>query len=148
VHLPFLLRLASGAIDACAETLESTNSDGEEEMDVEDDQFEPTPEEVAQEAARLPLLAKNAIRWDEMLQWCRDIETPWAEDTLEYRKHRAVQYCNGARAVSRSLRELKPTLLGIMGAAHRVQHRSTSDCRSRRPQPPRRRRLRVLWRLL
>ena len=110
VHLPFLLRLASGAIDACAETLESTNSDGEEEMDVEDDQFEPTPEEVAQEAARVPLLAKNAIRWDEMLQWCRDIETPWAEDTLEYRKHRAVQYCNGARAVSRALRELKPTL--------------------------------------
>ena len=31
-------------------------------------------------------------------------------DTLEYRKQRALEYCNLARGVSRALHELKPTL--------------------------------------
>jgi len=81
-HLPFLLRLAS------------------------------TEEEVADESAEeQQLLNQNSARWDRFLNWVRDIETPWeSEDTDEYRKYRAVQYCNGARAVSRDLYALKPTL--------------------------------------
>ena len=110
LHLPFLLRLAAGQIDVCAETLAATNERGEEEMDVSDDDFEPTEEEVAEEAARTPLLAQNALRWDQFLEWVRDIQAAWLSDTDAYRKLRAVLYCNGARAVARALHELKPTL--------------------------------------
>ena len=80
-------------------------------MDVSDDEFEPTDKEVEDEAARPKTLQLNADRWDRFLAWVRDIEVPWeADDTDEYRKMRAVQYCNGARACSRDLYELKPTM--------------------------------------
>ena len=109
-HLPFLLRLSSGQIDACAETLAATNAAGQEEMDVSGDEFEATEEEVATEAAREPLLAQNAVRWDNFLEWVRHTETPWPEDSLAYRKARALQYCNDARRCARDLHELKPTM--------------------------------------
>ena len=102
LHLPFLLRLATGAIDVCAETAEATNAAGEEEMDVSDDEFEPTDAEVAAEASHVPLLSSNSSVWDSFLGWCCSIENPWLEDTLDYRKLRALEYCNGAREVSRA----------------------------------------------
>ena len=109
-HLPFLLGLSSGQIDVCEETAAATNAAGEEEMDVSGDEFEPTDEEVAAEAERTPLIHLNAERWDRFLSWVRDIEVPWGEDTDEYRRQRALQYCNGARACARDLHELKPTM--------------------------------------
>ena len=109
-HLLFLLSLSSGEIDVCEETAAATNADGEEEMDLSGDEFEPTAEEIAAEAARAPLISVNAERWDRFLCWVRGIEVPWEEDTDEYRKSRALQYCNGARVCSRDLYDLKPTM--------------------------------------
>eukprot|EP00966_Prymnesium_polylepis_P029249 679112-Prymnesium_polylepis.1 len=101
-------------------------------MDVSGDEFEPTEEEVAAEAARAPLVIVNADRWDHFLSWVHDIEVPWEEDTDDYRKLRALQYCNGARACPRVL--ARPTRVetdhGTVGPAHRVQHRAPTDCRS------------------
>eukprot|EP00966_Prymnesium_polylepis_P212029 4911010-Prymnesium_polylepis.1 len=67
-------------------------------MDVSGDEFEPTADEIASEAAPAPLISVNADRWDHFLSWGRDIEVPWEGDTDEYRNARALQYCNGARA--------------------------------------------------
>ena len=47
LYLPFLLRLSSGMIDVTDDTLERLNSDGEEEMDVSDDEFAGTADEIA-----------------------------------------------------------------------------------------------------
>ena len=110
LHLPFLLRLSSGCIDVCDETAAHTNAAGEEEMDISDDEFAPTAEQVAAAEVEDSLLLKNSSRWDRFLSWVRDIETPWGDDTDEYRRARALQYCNGARATSRDLLELKPTM--------------------------------------
>ena len=38
-------------------------------MDISGDEFEPTAEEVAAEAAHAPLLCVNADRWDRFLSW-------------------------------------------------------------------------------
>ena len=110
MHLPFLLEISSGTIDVGPETAAATNAAGEEEMDVSGDEFEPTDAEVAAEAARSPLVVVNAERWDRFLTWVRGIECPWDSDTDEYRRHRALQYVNGARAVSRDLYDLKPMM--------------------------------------
>ena len=110
MHLPFLLRLASTDIDVCPETAAALNAAGEEEMDLSDDEFAPTDAEVAAEAAREPLINQNATMWDRFLCWVRQIEAPWGVDTNAYRKGRALQYCNHARACSRDLHKLKPTL--------------------------------------
>jgi hypothetical protein len=109
-HLPFLLNLSSTSIDVSPDNGATINAAGEEEMDISGNKFEPTEEEVAAEAARAPLIILNAERWDAFLSWVSGIELPWAEDTDEYRKERALQYCNGARAVSRDLYDLKPTM--------------------------------------
>ena len=98
-HIPFLLNLSSRRIDVSDDSV--LNFDDEEEMDVSGDEFEPTEDEVAAEAARPPLVTLNAERWDRFLEWVRGIEVPWEEDTDEYRQMRALQYCNGARACSR-----------------------------------------------
>jgi hypothetical protein len=111
VHLPFLLSLSSTEIDVCAETAACTNAAGEEEMEIsDDDEFAPTEDEIAAEAAREPLIVRNAARWDRFLSWVRDFETPWHVDTDEYRRARSLSFCNGARACSRDLLELKPTM--------------------------------------
>ena len=110
VHLPFFLSLSSGQIDVCEETAAATNAAGEEEMDVSGDEFEPTEDEIEAEAAIAPLISLNADRWDRFLEWTRDIEQPWVADTDQYRKERALQWCNGARAVARDLYDLKPTM--------------------------------------
>ena len=113
LHLPFLLSLSSREIDVSDEIAARTNDAGQEEMDISGDEFEPTDAEVDAEAEREPLVILNADRWDRFLSWVRDIEVPWAkeeEDTDEYRRQRALLYCNGARAVSRDLLALKPTM--------------------------------------
>ena len=109
-HLPFMIQLASGPIDVCAETAAVSNAADEEAMDISDDEFEPTDEEVAAEAAEAPLVATTADRWDRFLNWTRSIEVPWGDDTDQYRQQRALEYCNHARAVSRDLYALKPTM--------------------------------------
>jgi len=104
IHLPYLLRLAAGRIDR------DKDDEGTGGLDLDDDDFEPTAEEVAAEAGLPSLLEDNARRWDEFLEWVRGIELPWVEDSDDYRKYRALLYCNGARAVARGLLELKPTM--------------------------------------
>lgn len=111
-HLPFLLGLASAPMDSENSDGAPQDDDEEEDMEVSDDEFAPTADEVAEEEAdEAELLVQNSLRWDRFLNWVRDIETPWdADDSDEYRKFRALQYCNGARAVARDLYALKPTL--------------------------------------
>ena len=75
------------------------------------DEYEPTDDEVAAEAARATLISLNADRWDHFLECVRDIKVPWGSDTDEYRKMRALSYANGARLFSRVLLQLKPTML-------------------------------------
>jgi hypothetical protein len=112
-HLPFMLGLSSGQIDVSEDIAAVTNASGEEAMDVSGDEFEASAEEVEAEAARMPLIGLNADRWDRFLTWVRGVELPWADeaaDTDEYRRVRALQYCNDARACSRDLYDLKPTM--------------------------------------
>ena len=114
-HLPFLLQLASSQIDLTETGGQGAAGQGAageqpESMDFSGDEFEPTEEEVAAERASEPLVVANAARWDRFLSWVRGIEEVWVEDSDEYREQRALQYCNGARAVSRDLLALKPTM--------------------------------------
>ena len=103
-HLPFLLSLSSGSIDMSPGTEGGENSDGEEEMDLSGDEFEPTADEVTTEKAQAPLSVDVGAMWDRFLGWVRDIELPWEpEDSDEYRKARALSFCNSARACSRDL---------------------------------------------
>ena len=82
LHLPFLLRLACGAIDVDSD--HPFNSDGAEEMDVTGGMFAPTAEEIEAETARPSLLTQTSGYWDHFLEWTRDIETPWTDDSDEY----------------------------------------------------------------
>ena len=106
--MPFLLQLASVEIDQSEAA--GVNAAGEEEMNLSGDEFDPSEEEIAAEAAREPLAKQNAGRWDRFLSWVRSTEDRWLEDSDDYRKQRALIYCNGARAVSRDLYALKPTM--------------------------------------
>ena len=76
------------------------------------DEFEPTADEIAAQAAREPLVRVKADRWDHFLSWARDIEVPWEEDTDAYRG--SCAHCNTATAHGRvrviSCSELKPTM--------------------------------------
>lgn len=112
VHLPFLLTLACSEIDVTPETAQQFyNAAGEEEMDLSDDEFDATEEEIEKEVDAPSLLRSNATRWDTFMEWVRDIEAPWEEDSDEYRKRRALSYCNHARRCARDFMELKPTLM-------------------------------------
>ena len=107
-HMPFLLSLSSRQIDVSEEISAVTNAAGEEDMDVSGDEFEPIADEIA---VRVPLIGLNADRWDRFLSWVRGVELPWADDdTDEYRRSRALTYCNGARAFALDLYDLKPTM--------------------------------------
>jgi len=111
-HLLFLLQLASAPAECIAEMAECTNEEGEQEMD-DDDEYEPTAEEVAQEEAEVPIMMQNAARWDRFLRLVRMLQAPWPQgdaDTDEYRKSRAVELFNSASVVCRDLLELKLTM--------------------------------------
>ena len=56
-------------------------------------------------------MIEHAQAWDNFLEWVRLIQTPWASDSDEYRKSRAVSWFNCARRCSRDLYTLKPTML-------------------------------------
>lgn len=75
-------------------------------MDVSDDEYEPTDEEIAAEEEEEPLMMANATAWDHFLEYIALSQEPWAspeEDTDLYRKRRAVQFFNlGKRAPARS----------------------------------------------
>jgi hypothetical protein len=109
-HLPFLLLLASGQVDLSEGAADSVNADGEEEMDV-GGEFAPTEDEVAVEEQQESLLTTTSRDWDHFLNWTRDIETPWTDDSDQYRRQRALSYVNLARHCARSLHRLKPTML-------------------------------------
>ena len=110
VHLPFLLGLSCTSIDQSACLDQYLNPAGQEGMDLSDDEF--VDEEIEDDPAdSMSQLQLNATRWDHFLDWVRGLEQTWdPEDTLEYRNKRALQYCNGARRVSRDLLEMKPSM--------------------------------------
>jgi len=113
MHLPFLLRLASAPAVCIAEMAECTNEEGEQEMD-DDDEYEPTAEEVAQEEPEEPVMMQDAARWDRFLALVDTLQAPWPQGdkvTDEYRKSRAVEVFNSASVVCRDLLELKPSLM-------------------------------------
>ena len=66
-------------------------------MEVEDDEYEPTAEEIAAEEEEEPLMMANATAWDNFLEYIALTQQDWAspeEDTDLYRKRRAVEFFN------------------------------------------------------
>ena len=112
IHLPFLLRIAAAPPDLIPELAASLNVAGEMEME-DDDEYAPTPEEIAQEEEEEPLMMKNADRWQRFLDLVAARGKPWpqgASDTDTYRQQRAVESFNLGAACANDLIELKPTL--------------------------------------
>ena len=88
---------------------EFMNDDGDEEMDVSDDEYEPTPEELEAEAQEEPCMMRDADRWDRFFTFNTDAQKSYTSDTDAYREARAVDYFNNSMACSRDILELKPT---------------------------------------
>ena len=112
IHLPFLLRLASAPPDIIPEFAASLNVEGEMSMD-DDDEYAPTPEEVAQEENEEPLMMRNADRWQHFLDLVASRSVPWpqgVQDTDEYRQGRAVEAFNLGSVCANDLLDLKPTM--------------------------------------
>ena len=100
LRLPLLLRLAAAPAEIAdaASAAEITNDAGEIELEFEDDEEEPTVDEVEAEEREEGTMMKHANYWDDFLAWVREISAPWTEDTDEYRERRAVAAFNtGAR---------------------------------------------------
>ena len=117
MHLPFLLQVAHAPIDQIPDTHPAnvgTEADdagsGDEEMDVEGDEFEPTFEEIDVEEQEEPDLMQDASRWDRFLDSVRECQSRWVKDDDEYRRKRALAYLNLSLACSRDLLALKPTM--------------------------------------
>ena len=131
IHLPFLLQLASAPIDVVDCVAEDEGAGLEYESD---DEYAPTSDEVAEEEKAEPLMIEHAQAWDNFLEWVRLIQTPWASDSDEYRKSRAVSWFNCARRCSRDLYTLKPTMFFVdVGAAHSILHCSAADSAHGKP---------------
>ena len=73
----------------------------------EDDEYAPSPEEIAAEEEEEPLMMQNAEAWDDFLDYVNLLQMDWAapeEDTDLYRKRRAVEFFNaGEPACARRL---------------------------------------------
>jgi hypothetical protein len=111
--LPFLLRLASAPADHVPETADWRNTKGQQVMDY-DDEYAPTPEEIAAEEKEEPLMMQNSTRWDNFLNYAWTLQKPWPQgeaDIDEYREGRAVEAFNAYALCSNDLLELKPALL-------------------------------------
>ena len=96
IHIPFLLQIAAAPADCCTETAEFTNDNGELELD-DDDEFDPTPQQIAAEEKEEPLMMRNAQRWDNFYAMVDALSKPWPQgdaDTNEYREGRAVEAFN------------------------------------------------------
>jgi hypothetical protein len=89
-----------------------TNASGEQTMD-DDDEYSPSPADIAQEEEEEPLMMANAQRWDNFLALVHSLSREWpqgAPDTDDYRKGRAVEAFNVGAVVANDLLELKPTM--------------------------------------
>ena len=98
LHLPFLLRIAScpaELTDEIAEELE-IDDDGNIGLDEDDEELQPTEEELAAEEELLPDMMQCAEYWDNFLALVENIQAPWTEDTDEYRETRAIAAFNHA----------------------------------------------------
>ena len=112
-HLPFLLQVAAAPADCIPEMVDIQNAAGEEVME-DDDEYEPTAEEIATEEDLEPLMMQNAARWDRFIAYVRATQAPWPQgepDTDDYRKGRAVEAFNLGCEMGNDLIELKPTLM-------------------------------------
>ena len=112
LHLPFLLQLAAAPADCVPEMAAMANTDGEQEMEY-DDEYTPSPEDIAQEEQEEPLMMRNADRWDRFICLVRLLQRPWpqgAADTDFLRKERAVEVFNLSARVANDLLALKPTM--------------------------------------
>lgn len=90
------------------EPFESGSISGLEWEDPEDDdEYAPTPEELAEEEAEEPTMLEHAKFWDNFLAWVREIQSEWDNsDTDEYRRMRATSWFNHARQCARDLPEI------------------------------------------
>ena len=57
------------------------NGDGEMEMD-DDDEYEPTEEDIVREEELEPLMMKNAGRWDHFFVLVESISRPWPQGDI------------------------------------------------------------------
>ena len=76
-------------------------------------EYAPTEEELEQEEEEEPLMMQNAARWDNFLELVRASQKPWpqgAEDTVDYRKGRALEAFNLGTRCCRDLVALKQTM--------------------------------------
>ena len=86
IHLPFLLQLASAPLDLVPDSVQKyMNAAGEEEMDLEGDEFAPTDEEIERERNEVPTMIAHAEMWDRFRAWVRCVQEPWTRDDDEYR---------------------------------------------------------------
>ena len=111
-HLPFLLGIAAAPADVVDEAEAGMASDGTASM-AADDEFAPTPEELAAEAKCDSVLEANGDRWDRFLAYVDVYQKEWASeasDTDTFRKRRAVELFNAGALVATDLLELKPTM--------------------------------------
>ena len=63
----------------------------------DDEEFDPTEDEVEVEESEEPLMMQHAAMWDDFLDYVFEMQDPWAkedEDTDIYRKMRAVRQFN------------------------------------------------------
>mmetsp|Transcript_13807 Transcript_13807/g.29920 ORF Transcript_13807/g.29920 Transcript_13807/m.29920 type:complete len:207 (+) Transcript_13807:1497-2117(+) len=84
--------------------------DGREEMDLGDDEFAPTDEEIAEEETAEPEMMQHAQIWDNYMTWVRMVQVPWTDDADEYHDQRDVEYFNYSMQCSRNLLRLKPAI--------------------------------------
>ena len=141
LHLPFLLRIAScpaELTDEIAEELE-IDDDGNIGLDEDDEELQPTEEELAAEEELLPDMMQSAECWDNFLALVENIKAPWTEDTDEYRETCAIAAFNlQPRLRVRVLQQLvrAQPIPPIMGPPHHVLRGATADHPPRRPRPP------------
>ena len=111
IHLPFLLRVAHAPVELVPDSVQQfMNSDDQEEMDLDDDAFAPSADEIRIEEDEVPQMMSHADMWDRFRAWVFSIQEPWTSDDDDYREQKAVEYFNHLMACSRDLLKLKPTL--------------------------------------
>ena len=86
----------------------------------EDDEYNPSAEDIAEEEEEEPLLMANAGAWDNFLAYVHLVQEQWADpesDTDIYRKEMALKYFNAGAFVARPALPRHPLI--VLRARHR-----------------------------
>ena len=68
----------------------------------EDDDYAPSPEEIASEEEEEPLMMQDADAWDDFLHYVQLLQTEWASpegDTDNYRRKRGLEFFNAGASI-------------------------------------------------